>query len=283
MKGVLNIDKPSGWTSQDVVSKIKRILGEKTVGHMGTLDPQGTGVLIVGVGKAARLFNHYLNKDKVYEAEFEFGRETDTLDKDGKILRTTLNIPSQSEIIRAAQGQVGALKQTPPQYSAKSVGGVRAHVLARNGIELELKPAAVEVYGIKFLNKTAPDTYKFEIHCSSGTYIRSICRDIAYSLNSLATMVSINRTRAGAFELKDSIGLQALEALKEKALISIEDALKDVYRLELDGELYPDLIKGKKIPFECDREEFTVYCKNELFGLGKIKDGILKIDTYLKD
>lgn len=283
MKGVLNINKPSGWTSQDVVSKVRGILSIRAIGHMGTLDPQGTGVLVLGVGKATRLFSCFLDKDKVYDAEFKFGYETDTLDKDGKIIKETNIIPSFSEAITASKSQIGKLEQIPPMYSAKSVNGERAYKIALRGGTVELKASQVEVYDIIPLNETEKNTYKFRIHCSSGTYIRSICRDLAYSLNSLATMVSINRVRCGDFKIEDSVTLEQLAVLKEKALIPLDDVLKNFERVDLDTALYTSLINGRKIEMSEKNGLFTVYCNNELFGIGKTAGGFLKIDTYLKD
>ena len=134
MKGVLNLNKEPGMTSASAVARVRRILGERAVGHMGTLDPQGEGVLLIGVGKATRLFDFYLNKDKVYRATFTFGYATDTLDGDGAVIEDGRPIPEEAALRTALTKSVGAVEQMPPAYSAKSVGGVRAYRLARQGL-----------------------------------------------------------------------------------------------------------------------------------------------------
>lgn len=285
MKGVVNLYKPRGWTSRDAVNKVRNLLGVKDVGHMGTLDPQGEGVLLIGVGKGTRLFDAFLKKDKVYEADFAFGYETDTLDGEGKIIGCTENIPGRAEIEKALEGFKGKMMQLPPSYSAKSVGGVRAYKLAREGKEFTLSPAPVEIYSVRITDNPTENLYRFTIHCSAGTYIRSLCRDIAYSVSSLATMTYIKRIRAGKFDVKDSYTVEELMSLKEKAVIPLEEALSDFPEFIVDDSDYFKLLNGVKLPVgEVPKTPFTVYCKNELFGLGeKSDDGILKIKTYLRD
>lgn len=284
MKGVINLNKPKGWTSRDAVNKVRGILHVKELGHMGTLDPQGEGVLPIGVGKATRLFDAMLKKDKVYEAEFAFGYETDTLDGDGKTLSVTSVIPEEEQLRRACSRLVGKVSQLPPAYSAKNVGGARAYELARKGISFELKPAEIEIYSLELVKKTMPNTYLFRIHCSAGTYIRSICRDLAHLLDSLATMVSIKRLRAGSFTIEKSITVDELALLGERALVPLETALSDFPRYNVCDERYRELLNGVKLDADdCPPAPFTVYCKNELFGLGEVIDGKLKIKTYLRD
>lgn len=283
LKGILNINKPAGLTSTAVVGKVKRIFNTRAVGHMGTLDPQGTGVLLIGVGKATRLFDFYLKKDKVYDAEFEFGYTTDTLDKDGIVTEKSDILPTKEQIEVVMMEQVGKLDQIPPQYSAKSVGGVRAYSLARKGIEVELKPSQVEVYSIEILEKTAENKYMFRICCSAGTYVRSICRDIAATLNTVACMTSIHRVRAGQFCDKDSVTIQQLEMLKESALVSCEDALESLPKRIFDDELYFKIDNGVKIPMEKCDDLFTVWCKGEMFGIGTAAESKLIIKSRLKD
>lgn len=284
IKGVLNINKPTGFTSQDVVSVVRGILKTRQIGHMGTLDPQGEGVLLLGIGKGTRLFGLMLKKDKVYRAEFDFGYETDTLDKDGNVLQETDVIPSQSQIESKLSEFLGEIDQIPPKYSAKNVNGVRAYDLAREGKSFDLKSCKVTIYDYKLIEKSGPNKYLFEISCSGGTYIRSLCRDLAYSLNSLATMTSIIRTKCGNFVLEDSVTLDELKEVKDNAVISLDDALSHLYRLDVNEEFYDKLLNG--IGYDIDfniNEDFTVYCKNQLFGLGKIENGKVKIKTYLKD
>lgn len=284
MNGVVNLYKPKGWTSRDAVNKVRSCLGVKEVGHMGTLDPQGEGVLPVGVGKATRLFDAFLKKDKVYEADFAFGYETDTLDGEGVTINDGGSIPSESEVEEAIGKLVGEQMQIPPAYSAKSVGGVRAYDLARKGEKVELKPALVTIYDARVICRSG-DTYSVYVHCGAGTYIRSVCRDLAYSLGTYATMTSIKRIRSGVFKVENSVTVDDLINLKEKAVIPVSDVLADFPRIDVSDEKYEKLRNGVKIFVpQTPAPPFSVYCRNELFGLGELRDdGTIKIKTYLKD
>lgn len=282
MNGIVSINKPKGWTSRDVVNKVRNVLHEKSAGHMGTLDPQGEGVLLVGIGKGTRLFDVFLKKDKVYRADFAFGYETDTLDGDGQVTSRTSVVPSLSEIEKTLPEMLGDIMQLPPIYSAKNVGGVRAYELARKGVSVDLKPSLVSIYSID-IEKYEDGVLTIRVHCSAGTYIRSICRDLAYKLNTLATMTSITRLRAGSFKIEDSVTVDELISLGEKAVISLDEALKDFPKYLVCDEDYDRLSNGIKLDVEADfSEPFTVYCRSELFGLGEIVDKKLKIKTYLK-
>ena len=283
MKGILVINKDGGMTSGAVVSKVRYILGTKKVGHFGTLDPQGTGVLALGIGKATRLFDYFLDKDKEYLAEFEFGKLTDTLDGEGKILETTTVIPTKTQIEKALSKFVGVIDQVPPQFSAKSVNGVRAYSVARKGGAVELKPCKVTVNKFELVKQTKESTYLFKIECSSGTYIRSLCRDLAVSLKSLAIMTSICRTRSGQFLEKNSVTIEELKELKDKAILTLDSVLDDLDRRDFDEALYDKIINGVKIDTEISNSPFKIYCKDELIGIGKEKEGKLKIVTFLKD
>lgn len=285
MKGIVNLYKPKGWTSRDAVNKVRNLLHVNEIGHMGTLDPAGEGVLPIGVGKGTRLFDALLKKDKVYEAEFAFGYETDTLDGDGITINTTENIPSRSGIENKLSDFVGIIRQVPPLYSAKNVNGMRAYDLARKGVDFTLEAAEVEVYSFELVKKTGEKTYLMRIHCSAGTYIRSLCRDLAYTLDSLATMVSIKRIRAGQFRIEDAVTIDDVAKNGEACVIPLEVALSDFPRFDLPEIEYDKLVHGVKMSVgEVPDAPFTVYCKSELFGLGEKDElGRLKIRTYLRD
>lgn len=207
MDGILLVDKRTGWTSFDVVNFVRKLTGEKKVGHLGTLDPQATGVLPVAIGKATKLFDAYLNKQKTYVAVFSFGFETDTLDSEGKIIFSDGDIPSIENIKTAVNSFVGKSFQMPPQYSAKKVGGVPAYKLARQGNTVELKQKEIEIFKFDILEYNKPDL-TVEISCSSGTYIRAIARDLAKKLNTFATMTALKRTKVGSFLLEDCIDIK---------------------------------------------------------------------------
>ncbi|MCI8413187.1 MAG: tRNA pseudouridine(55) synthase TruB [Clostridia bacterium] len=284
MKGVLNLYKPKGITSSDAVVKCRRILGTKAIGHMGTLDPAGEGVLLLGVGKATRLFDYYLKKDKVYEAEFCFGYETDTLDGEGQIIACADTVPVLSDIEKVLPQFIGKQKQIPPRYSAKSVNGVRSYKLAREGKAPDLPACDVEIYALDCVRQTGENTWLFRVHCSAGTYIRSLCRDVAARLGALATMVSIKRTRCGAFTAENAVTLEELTERGEHALTPVCAALADLPEYRLPDEYYTKLRNGIGIALTQDcTGDFALYCKNELFGIGCAENGRIKIKTYLRD
>lgn len=281
MIGFLNINKPSKITSNYVVTNIKKRLKIKKVGHFGTLDPLASGVLPIAIGKATKLFDYFLEKDKVYIATFEFGYLTDTLDSEGKIEKTTQIIPNEKEINDILKGFIGKQSQMPPKFSAKNINGVRAYELARKGEEVVLKPKEIEIYDIKLIEKIDETKYKFYIHCSSGTYIRSIARDLGERLNSLATMIALIREKSGFFELKNAVSLDC-ENIENK-VVAIEEVLKDLPKVNIPIENYKKLLNGVSVDYKDDVEECLVYCNNELFGIGYAKDKLLKIKIYLKE
>lgn len=281
MNGLINLYKPTGMSSAFAVSKVKRILKEKRVGHMGTLDPMAEGVLVIGVGKSARLFDYISGRKKTYIAKFKFGYETDTLDATGKTVLTTEDIPSVDAVLHALASLVGDIEQMPPSFSAKHVDGKRAYDLARSGKTVELKPVRVTVYDAQIICQPHMDEIVASITCSSGTYVRSIVRDVAHMCGSLATLTYLQRTRSGIFDVTDSISFDALETVGAGALIPPENAL-DMPRCDIDKSLYDDLCHGRKIPFSADGDRL-VYCDGVFFGIGAEKDGALNLKTYLKD
>lgn len=264
------------------VSKVKRILGEKTVGHMGTLDPMAEGVLVIGVGKSARLFDYLSGRKKTYIAKFKFGYATDTLDALGAVVETTNDIPSVDAALNAMLSLVGEISQVPPSFSAKHVNGKRAYDLARNGQAVELAPKTVTVYGAELICQPRMDEMVFSITCSAGTYIRAICRDVAKMCGSLGTLTYLQRTQSGCFDVKDSVSLESLEVRKQSAIISAEEAMRDMPVYAADAGLYNDITHGRKINAEFDGDA-RIYCNGEFFGIGCSRDGVLKIKTYLRD
>ncbi|MFQ6751975.1 MAG: tRNA pseudouridine(55) synthase TruB, partial [Clostridia bacterium] len=207
--GIIAIDKPKDWTSFDVVNKIKHMVKPFKVGHLGTLDPMATGVLLITVGKATRLFDLMQEKRKTYIATFEFGQTTDTLDSTGEIVATSEIIPSREDIESVLPKFIGSIDQIPPKYSAKSINGKRAYDLARQNIDFELKPKRVEIYNIAikgYVNRQLT----LEIECGSGTYIRSIGRDIASELKTVAVMTSLVRTSIDQINLDECLKIDEL-------------------------------------------------------------------------
>ena len=280
MNGVINVYKPPGISSSLAVSKVRRALGERRIGHMGTLDPMGEGVLLMGVGKSTRLFELFLGKSKTYEASFRFGFETDTLDITGNVNEKTADIPTMSDIISQLPAFTGRMMQLPPAYSAKSVGGVRAYALARKGCAPELLPAEVTVDSFRLLGSVGENEYLFGIDCSSGTYIRSLCRDLARSLGSLATMTAIKRTRCGNFF---SDGAVLPDEAEKEDVVPVERVLSDLPRLDLPESMYKKIACGVPVAADAPEGEFTLYCGGEFFGIAAAGTDGIRITVYLKE
>lgn len=281
LSGIVNIFKPAGISSSQAVGKVRRALGERRVGHMGTLDPMGSGVLLMGVGKCTRLFDHFLGKSKTYEASFRFGIATDTLDITGRMTDHTDKIPTMSDINDKLSSFIGRQMQMPPQYSAKSVGGVRAYDLARSGKIADLTESEIEIYDLALLRQTGENEYMFSIDCSSGTYIRSLCRDLAESLGSLATMTSITRTRCGDFLIKDSV---PPDEVTEENIVPPSVALSALPSYVADEGQYKKLVNGVPVA-ACDAPDgkFALYCRGELLGIAECGVRGIRIVTYLKE
>ena len=202
---ILNISKPIGWTSFDVVRRIKNCFSKTKVGHAGTLDPFAEGVLLVCVGKATKKVPELMNQQKEYVASIEFGKTTDTLDISGNLTEEkSAKGLSVSHIEEKLKKFLGEIEQVPPAFSALRVNGQRAYDLARKGTELELKPRKVQIDKFDLIQLNGP-VATFRILCSKGTYIRSLARDLALSLDTFGYLRSLTRTKVGQFDLKDSI------------------------------------------------------------------------------
>lgn len=295
IKGFVNINKPSGMTSSDVVVKVRGILRRATgqklkVGHLGTLDPLGRGVLPIAVGSATRLFDYMQEKVKVYRATFVFGKTTDTLDSAGNIVETCNVLPTREQICAEIGKIEGDIDQIPPMYSAKSVDGVRAYDLARKGIEVQLKPKRIHIYYVKMVDtdengekySLSENEYAFEIACSSGTYIRSIARDLALSLGTVGYMSSILRIKSGDFELCDAIALADFEKEPFRYLKSLESSLASFDRFDIPSEYSEKVVNGVKLAFDnLPNGNFVVYLNDMIFGIGENEKGKLKVKVRL--
>ena len=235
MTGIVLLNKPKGLSSNTAANIVKAVTGSKKAGHLGTLDVEGEGVLPITLDKATCLFDYYLNKDKVYKTTFEFGYLTDTLDLEGQIIaRDEENKTiTKNDIEKVINSLVGTYPQMPPAYSAKKINGKKAYELARKGKDVPLKSKEITVYSIKLLRQVEKNTFEFEIHCSSGTYIRSIARDIGEKLSTYGIMRCILRTRCGDFKLEDCYSLEDIKNGKYKVL-ELEN-LFDYPSIQLDG------------------------------------------------
>jgi tRNA pseudouridine55 synthase len=236
---VVVIDKPGGLTSFDVVARVRRALGERRVGHTGTLDPMATGVLPICVGDATKLVPFLMSGDKEYEAELRLGVTTDSLDATGTVTSETnaANV-SRSDVERALPGFVGAIQQRPPMHSALRVGGQRLYELARRGIEVEREPRTVVVHALEVVD-FAPPLATLRVRCGKGTYVRSLAADLGAVLGVGAHLTALRRTRVGPFTVAQAVALDTLapatplmtpaEALADHATVPLDDAqVRDV-------------------------------------------------------
>lgn len=272
MLGVFNVLKPTGWTSSDVVVKVKHILREYTgdkrikVGHLGTLDPAGSGVLPVCFGSATKLFDYFVRMDKIYRTTFTFGKMTDTLDSYGEVIEISDNIPSLSSIKKALSAFRGNIMQVPPKYSRISVGGVRAADAARQGVDISLQSRQVTIYDIKILSYEC-GVLMLDIHCSGGTYVRSICRDLSLALGSCAYMSSIIRLQNKSFSIENSVTLDEIKVDVAGCVISMEQLFADMPCVNLSGNTASKLINGVRIEKQGICGDYIVKIDGVVFGI----------------
>ncbi|MBL7183433.1 MAG: tRNA pseudouridine(55) synthase TruB [Anaerolineae bacterium] len=209
MSGILNIDKPAGMTSHDVVDRVRRISGQRRVGHAGTLDPAATGVLVVCLGQATRVAEYLMASDKVYRAQIRLGVSTDTHDAEGEVTATAEVDVGEEEVREALASFVGSIQQVPPMYSALKREGVPLYKLARRGITVEREPRSVEIHDIELLQWT-PSLFTIRVECSPGTYIRALARDLGQELGCGAHLHRLTRLASGHFTLEKAVRLDEL-------------------------------------------------------------------------
>ena len=282
MRGFINLIKPEKMSSAFAVGAVKHKFNIPC-GHMGTLDPMASGVLPVGVGKASRLFNYLLSKKKTYEARFIFGYETDTLDITGGTLKITNVVPTSEEIKSILSRFKGEISQIPPNYSAKCVNGKRGYELARKGVEFTLKPKTVSVYDIQLLEQTGESEFSFLIECGGGTYIRSLARDIGLAVGSLGVMSKLARTKSGFFTLDNGVSVEEFKASDNPQKYLIEpDLVIDFPKIDLSKEQATKIINGVFENIGVPTGVYRVYNCGDFLGVGSSKEGVLKIDAYVR-
>lgn len=290
MNGVLNIFKNKGMTSFDVVSRVRKIAGEKKVGHTGTLDPEAEGVLPVCIGKATKIIDYIMDSEKGYSVKFKLGIKTTTYDLEGEVLeeRDTSSL-TEKEVEEAINSFKGEYSQVPPMFSALKKNGVRLYDLARKGIEVEREGRNIKIYNIENINIELPYV-SMDVTCSKGTYIRSLCYDIGEKLNVFATMTELKRFKTSFFSEDDSINIDDLneENIKEH-LISIEEALKNYPEIYLTKGYDKLIINGVRVAdkrFTKNIVEndilYKVYDENKKFlGLGRKNKEGFKMEKLL--
>lgn len=282
MNGIIIINKEKGWTSHDVVAKIKKITGEK-VGHTGTLDPLATGVLPLLIGKGTKFSKYLINHDKTYEVELELGKKTETADSEGKIIEEkevdTEYISQNLENV--LQSFVGEQEQIPPIYSAIKKNGKKLYEYARAGEKVEIESRKIEIYNIELL-KYEENCINFKVSCSKGTYIRSLCEDIAERLNTVGYMKNLKRLQVGEFKLEDAIKIDDanLESIKEH-LITLEELLKENNSINLNKKKLKLFLNGVKLKVSNTDGLYKIYDEDKFLGTGTVKNGLLKRDIIL--
>ncbi len=260
--GFLLMDKPSGWTSHDVVAKVRNLLRMKKVGHAGTLDPMATGLVVVGLGRATRLLRFVQAAPKEYVARAQFGVATDSLDADGAILERAEMQVTQAEVESVMERFVGTIAQIPPMVSARKVGGKKLYELARQGIEIEREAREINIYSLDLID-FAPSSYPevtFRTVCSTGTYVRTLGDDIAQALGGRAHLSALRRVRNGSLHVKDAWTIEALEASvagdsSGEAILSARDGLPDVPEVVVSDDIASGVSNGLSFPATALRGE----------------------------
>ena len=285
MDGILIINKPKQYTSHDVVAKVKKICGEK-VGHTGTLDPMATGVLPLLLGQGTKLSKYLINHDKTYIATIQLGKKTDTLDSEGSILEERIvdgKLLNKENVQRVLECQIGKQIQTPPIYSAIKVNGKKLYEYARKGVEVEIPKREIEIYNIELLDINEKDkTIEFKVHCSKGTYIRTLCENIAEKLGTIGYMKELNRVQVGQFNLNQAITVEELEKNKENEkflnqhLITVQNFFEKYSIVELKEEKLKLFLNGVQLTNNNDDGLYQIKVNNVVVGIGTIKNKLLK-------
>jgi tRNA pseudouridine55 synthase len=242
LTGLVVVDKEAQWTSHDVVARCRRIFGQRRVGHAGTLDPDATGVLLVGLGRMTRLLRFLTALRKTYVAEVVLGTATSTLDASGEIVGTwDMSTITLAQVRVAAAGLVGEIEQIPPMVSAVKVDGKRLHTLARQGIEVERAPRPVTVYRLEVEESPSSGVFHIEVECSSGTYVRTLAADLGTILGGGAHLRNLRRTRIGSFSVDDA---RVVAELSPAVVLTPAQALRDVEQVEVSTEVAKLITRG---------------------------------------
>ncbi len=290
MDGIIVVDKSKEVTSNDVVNKVKRMLNVK-VGHTGTLDPNATGVLPLLLGKGTKFSKYLINHDKKYIATLKLGVKTTTADVEGEIIEredVDENIFDEKYISEVLKCFVGNLIQTPPIYSAIKVKGKKLYEYARNNIEIEIPKRNIEIYSINLIEFNKEDkTIMFEVECSKGTYIRSLCEDIAEKLGTIGYMKELRRTKVGEFCLAEAVTIEELENNKaneiwlKNKIISLEDLLKNNGCINLKKKEIQKFFNGVKLKCSNENGIYKIFYDGIFFGTGVVESKLLKRDIVI--
>ena len=282
MDGIIVINKPKNCTSHDVVRKAKKILNEK-VGHTGTLDPNATGVLPLLIGKGTQISKYLINHDKTYEAVLKLGEKTDTADIEGQIIETKEVQPSNLEkenVEKVLKSLLGKQEQIPPIYSAIKVNGKKLYEYARSGQNVEIEPRTIEIYNLELI-KIENQEITYKVHCSKGTYIRTLCEQIAKNLETVGYMKELKRTQVGEFKIENSATIEQLEQENDKYFITIEKYFEKCPQIQLNTKKLQLFLNGVQLTYDLDDGIYTIYSEEKFIGIGTIKDKLLKRDIII--
>ena len=291
MNGIIIINKPKGCTSHDIVYKVKKLFNEK-VGHTGTLDPMAEGVLPILIGKGTLLSKYLINHDKKYIVKLQLGIKTDTADSEGNMIeehQVNTELLNEENIRQILKSFIGKQEQIPPIYSAIKVNGKKLYEYARKGQEVELKPRQIEIYDMKLIKYSIEEKQiEFEVFCGKGTYIRSLCEDIAKKFKTVGYMKELKRIQVGDFKIENSITIDELEKnisneeFLNNKIISIEKLFDEKNSIELDDRKLQLFLNGVKLTQKYDEGIYKIYNKNKKFiGIGIIENQLLKRDIVL--
>ena len=283
MDGVLIINKPKGYTSHDIVNIVKKELNTPKVGHAGTLDPNATGVLPILIGKGTKFSKYLINHDKIYEVQLELGKKTDTADVEGKIIEEKKVDEKyiKENLLQVLASFVGKQEQIPPMYSAIKKNGKKLYEYARAGEKVELEARKIEIYKID-LNKYDKNIISFIVSCSKGTYIRSLCEDIAEKLNTVGYMKNLKRLQVGEFNIKDAVYIDDINLENvDEHLITLEELLKRTESISLNEKKLKLFLNGVQLTCNNNDGLYKIYVANKFIGTGTIKKGLLKRDIIL--
>ena len=287
MDGIIIINKSKNCTSHDIVQKAKKIFHEK-VGHTGTLDPMATGVLPLLIGKGTLCSKYLIHHDKVYDVELTLGVKTDTADSEGTVIEER-HIPQEifqkDKIEKILKSFLGKQEQIPPMYSAIKVKGKKLYEYARKGQTIEIQPRQIEIYKMELLQmKEEQKQIRFRVACSKGTYIRSLCEDIAERLGTVGYMSSLNRMQVGDFKIADAVSMDELEKniqdtkFVEQHFITLEKLFQENGFIHLDDRKLPLFLNGVRLTQILKDGNYRIYHNDIFVGIGVVENQLLKRD-----
>ena len=285
MNGILIINKSKGYTSHDIVAKVKKITGKK-VGHTGTLDPLATGVLPLLIGKGTLCSKYLINHNKTYKVLLKLGIKKSTGDEEGDIVQEEIvdeEILNEKNVKTVLESFLGEQEQIPPIYSAIKVNGKKLYEYARKGQKVEIQPRKITIYDIELLKIDKENKeIQYEVSCSKGTYIRSLCEDIAKKMSTVGYMKELQRTKVGTFTIEQSIEVEDLNEKNIKEyIITIEELFKDLKNIELNEKKLQLFLNGVKLSFDLKEGIYKIYSNQQFIGIGVVKDKLLKRDIVL--